>query len=281
MARAMDESFDYFLRVDEDGFLCIDSLLSTLPSKPPKHFLRGRFHCDATMARMDENFMLFSRDAVQYFLSGWNDGSVPFHGETTLALNVGSQLSSLHAEHGWTFQSEPHRIRWDEPIRKTDGCSTHIWFHHLAPVAAGRCHGSHPELSEWRHDQSERIRGLVPLMRSFRFALVMENGNAKGYVSEKIANAFMASTIPIYYGTTDVFKLFNKDAFIYYDVHDPQTALDRIAYLETNRTAYAEVLAQPILADGERTLEEYFSLSDDVGGGKLKQRIRNMVLGKV
>lgn len=116
-------------------------------------------------------------------------------------------------------------------------------------------------------------------MRSFRFALVMENSNVKGYVTEKIANAFMASTIPIYYGTTDIFKLFNKDAFIYYDIHDPQPALDRIAYLETNRTAYAEVLAQPILVNGERTLEEYFSLSDDVGGGKLKKRIWDMVFG--
>ena len=104
----------------------------------------------------------------------------------------------------------------------------------------------------------------------------MENQKARGYVTEKIVNAFQSITVPIYYGTTDVFKLFNKDAFIYYDIHDPQPALDRIAYLETNRTAYAEVLAQPILAGG--ALEEYFSLSDDVGGGKLKQRIRAMVL---
>ncbi|KAL9178441.1 hypothetical protein ACHAXT_003771 [Thalassiosira profunda] len=116
-------------------------------------------------------------------------------------------------------------------------------------------------------------------MVPFRFALVMENSNVKGYVTEKIANAFMASTVPIYYGTTDIFKLFNKDAFIYYDIQDPQPALDRIAYLETNRTAYAEVLAQPILADGEQTLQDYFSFIDDVGGGKLRQQIRDMVLG--
>ena len=66
--------------------------------------------------------------------------------------------------------------------------------------------------------------------------------------------AFLGNTIPIYYGTTDVFKLFNKNAFIYYDIHDPQPALDRIRYLETNLAAYAEVVAQPILANGEQTL---------------------------
>jgi hypothetical protein len=114
-------------------------------------------------------------------------------------------------------------------------------------------------------------------MASYRFGLAMENANYPGYVTEKLPNAFLAGGVPVYYGTTDVFNLFNKDAFIYYDIDDPQAALDRIAYFETNRTAYAEVLAQPILANGERTLEEYFSLSDDVGGGKLKQRIRDMV----
>lgn len=112
----------------------------------------------------------------------------------------------------------------------------------------------------------------------YRFELSMENTKMDGYVTEKIVNAFLSGAIPIFYGTTDVFKLFNKDAFIYYDIDDPQPALHRILYLETNRTAYAEVLAQPILADG--ALEEYFSLSDDVGRGKLKRRIRDMVLGQ-
>jgi hypothetical protein len=31
-------------------------------------------------------------------------------------------------------------------------------------------------------------------------------------------------------------------------------------------------MARPILANGEQTLEEYFSLSNNIGGGKLKQR---------
>ena len=55
----------------------------------------------------------------------------------------------------------------------------------------------------------------------------------------------MANTIPIqYYGTTDVlFKWFNREAFIYYDIYDPQLALDLIASLEKNCTAYEEVLA--------------------------------------
>lgn len=48
-------------------------------------------------------------------------------------------------------------------------------------------------------------------------------------------------------------------------------------YLEKNATAYSEMLSQPTLADGNNTLEEFFSLSDDVGGGKLKRKILDMI----
>lgn len=44
----------------------------------------------------------------------------------------------------------------------------------------------------------------------YRFALVMENAKTKGYLTEKIANAFLAGSIPIYYGTEEVFDVFNR-----------------------------------------------------------------------
>mmetsp|Transcript_30511 Transcript_30511/g.62331 ORF Transcript_30511/g.62331 Transcript_30511/m.62331 type:complete len:485 (+) Transcript_30511:53-1507(+) len=111
----------------------------------------------------------------------------------------------------------------------------------------------------------------------YRFALVMENVYSDGYITEKILNAFTSGSVPIYYGTVEIFDIFNKEAFIYYNITDPQPALDRISYLESNPDAYEKMLGQPILADGERTVEKYFSWSDDVGGGKLKKRIRIMM----
>jgi hypothetical protein len=115
------------------------------------------------------------------------------------------------------------------------------------------------------------------VFQPYRFALVMENRNAKGYITEKILNAFMAGCIPIYYGTPDVFDIFNKRAFIWYDVKDPQSALDRIAYLEENRTAYDEVIKEPILAHGEETIRKYFSWNDELGHGAIKWHIRDML----
>jgi hypothetical protein len=115
------------------------------------------------------------------------------------------------------------------------------------------------------------------LFRDYRFCLVLENALVEGYITEKILNAFLGGCVPIYYGTQDVFDVFNKNAFIFYDIHNPQPAIDRVAYLETNGTAYDEILTQPVLANGNETIDKYFSMSDEIGNGSLKRRIRQMV----
>jgi hypothetical protein len=115
------------------------------------------------------------------------------------------------------------------------------------------------------------------VFQDYRFGLVMENQKSDGYITEKMVNAFLSGTVPIWYGTREVFDVFNERAFVFYDIKEPQPALDRIMYLEKNETAYDEIQNEPILANGDQTIEDYFSLRDDVGGGKLKKRIRNML----
>ena len=146
-----------------------------------------------------------------------------------------------------------------------------------SPVAAGKCHGTHIELQDFKDDRNERRQNCKKL-EDYRFAIVMENINRAGYMTEKILDAFCASAVPIYYGDKDLaLDMFNEKAFVYFDIDDPKPALDRILHLETNQTAYAEAVGAPILKDGKKTLEKYFSLSDDVGGGALKKRIRGML----
>jgi Glycosyltransferase family 10 (fucosyltransferase) C-term len=112
----------------------------------------------------------------------------------------------------------------------------------------------------------------------YRFALVMENDDADGYVTEKIINAFLAGTIPVYYGTRDIFELFNPRAFVFYDIANPQPAIDLVAHLEANQTAYLSMLHEPIVAHGDETIARYFSLhEDDPGAGRLKWAIRELI----
>jgi hypothetical protein len=151
----------------------------------------------------------------------------------------------------------------------------------IAPVHyGGRCSGlaggnrTNIHKSKVGGRWKDNIHGVY---QDYRFALIMENKKSNGYITEKMANAFLSGTVPIWYGTREVFDVFNERAFIYYDIKDPQPALDRIIYLEKNQTAYDEIQNEPILANGYQTIEDYFSFRDDVGGGKLKKRIRNML----
>jgi len=118
------------------------------------------------------------------------------------------------------------------------------------------------------------INSNADWMNRYRFCLVMENSKVDGYITEKILNAFLAGCIPIYYGTNEIFRIFNRDAFIYYDIENPEPALSRVAYLESNHSAYMDALTAPILANGTDTIEEYFSLVDGMGNGTLKEKIR-------
>mmetsp|Transcript_15523 Transcript_15523/g.28200 ORF Transcript_15523/g.28200 Transcript_15523/m.28200 type:complete len:433 (+) Transcript_15523:257-1555(+) len=153
-------------------------------------------------------------------------------------------------------------------------------FHNLSQIEtahyAGVCRGI-DALTTNVLEAPNNTRDNYILYHRYRFCLVMENQKQNGYITEKIVNAFTGGCIPIYYGTREVFNLFNKESFIYYDVDHPQPALNRVAYLESNETAYNEVLGQPIFANGQDTIEQYFSYRDDLGGGMLKRRIRDML----
>jgi len=148
---------------------------------------------------------------------------------------------------------------------------------------AGSCHGNDQGLedrkllSPYNMDRNEGANNNFKIFPNYRFSLVMENQNAEGYISEKILNAFLGGTVPIWYGTTEIFDVFNHKAFIYYDINKPQEALDQITYLEQNREEYLKMLDEPILADGHKTIEKYFTFRDDVGNGSLGRRIRSML----
>jgi len=136
--------------------------------------------------------------------------------------------------------------------------------------AAGKCNGTTENFRQVNFDPDPSTA-----YEGYRFALAMENTNQAGYVTEKIVHAFIGGAIPIYWGTWDVFNLFNRDAFIYFDPENPNEALDRVKYLESNLTAYMEMRRNPILAPG--ALHKYFSLADNIEGGALKRRIRSFL----
>ena len=63
----------------------------------------------------------------------------------------------------------------------------------------------------------ERIGGLFDKLegyRDYRFTIVIENCKYDNYYTEKITDAFATGTIPVYWGTDNVFEVFNPDGII-------------------------------------------------------------------
>lgn len=79
----------YFLRVDDDSFLCLDKLVYELKSAPRRQFFWGKFWCREGRNRADENFMLFSSDIIQLLSNEAVGKLLPFDEHVTLGWNFG------------------------------------------------------------------------------------------------------------------------------------------------------------------------------------------------
>lgn len=63
--------------------------------------------------------------------------------------------------------------------------------------------------------------GLAP----YRYTLAVENHSAPYYWTEKLADAFLAWSMPIYYGCTNITQYFPEEALIRIDITRPQEAI--------------------------------------------------------
>lgn len=136
--------------------------------------------------------------------------------------------------------------------------------------AAGKCHGG---LSQYeRVSRAGDWTNDVDVYSRYMFGLVMENTYVEGYVTEKIVAAFAGGTIPIYHGTEEVFKLFNRKAFIFFNKSNAEQTMLAVRHLMENSSAYEDMLTQPILS--EQQYNRYFSLHRN---GILYQEIREFL----
>jgi len=113
-----------------------------------------------------------------------------------------------------------------------------------------------------------RVRGdnesKINFQRRCKFSLCFESTAHRGFVTEKIVDAFCADTIPVYFGDPAVCEIFNKEAFINVaDYPTMEDAIARIIELDCDNEAYLKMLHQPVLVDSSypeglyKDLEEF------------------------
>lgn len=88
--------------------------------------------------------------------------------------------------------------------------------------------------------------------RNSKFSLCFESTKHNGFVTEKLMDALVAGSIPIYYGSETVTEIFNGKAFINCnDYNSFDDVIKKIIELDNNDEKYMEMLKQPILVDKE------------------------------
>ena len=108
-----------------------------------------------------------------------------------------------------------------------------------------------PRFGRGFRDLPDKWDGLAP----FRYSVAIENSRHDHYWTEKIADCFLAGTVPIYWGAPNINNYFPAEAMIVIDSLNP-VEVARIIKIEATPEAYQRRL--PALREAKRlVLEEY------------------------
>lgn len=141
--------FDYFLRLDDDGDLCVENLLWEIRTRAPAtNFFWGKYFCSQDKVVADENFMLFSGNLIQLFLHmkpalKTGPPSATFAAlfgmwQHFLNLTIWDDRLRIDAQQGYTTKFM-HVRKYDNndnnsAVSKEDlssFCMHHVWAHHV------------------------------------------------------------------------------------------------------------------------------------------------------
>jgi alpha(1,3/1,4) fucosyltransferase len=102
----------------------------------------------------------------------------------------------------------------------------------------------------------------LDFLRKFKFTVAAENANYKGYTTEKIFDAFITNTIPIYLGNPDIDLEFNPGSFINVNSFESfELALEFIKEVDRSESLYMDMINQPKILD-ESIINSYDDLEN-------------------
>ena len=124
-------------------------------------------------------------------------------------------------------------------------------------ISAGRFLQNDGSLSKQANDLDWHSSKLK-FQHRFRFTIAIENSESPGYITEKLTDAFLARTIPIYWGDPCVSEEFNPQAFIdLRSYENVSAAIDDIIRVDQNPERMLEILNAPGFKDGANKISEF------------------------
>ncbi len=96
------------------------------------------------------------------------------------------------------------------------------------------------------NNTGKRIKDKIEYLSKFKFTIAFENSSSEGYTTEKITDAFLANTIPIYWGNPLIAEEFNPKSFICIsNFQSLEDAIKKIIEIDNNDQLYLEMINAP------------------------------------
>lgn len=103
------------------------------------------------------------------------------------------------------------------------------------------------------------IKDKIQFISQYKFNIAFENERFPGYLTEKIVDAFLANTIPIYWGDPLISKVFNENKFINVSHYSSyEEVIEKIKIIENDEALAINMLCEPVF---ENVLPNELNLS--------------------
>lgn len=135
-------------------------------------------------------------------------------------------------------------IEFGDPMRRK-------FFEELSkykPVASG---------GKYKNNTGGAVKDKIAFCREYKFNIAFENSSYPGYTTEKLMEAYVAQTVPIYYGNPNVSMDFRLESMVVVEgEHDISRAVDEIIRLDQDDEAYLKVASARCLAEESPSVYE-------------------------
>jgi len=100
------------------------------------------------------------------------------------------------------------------------------------------------------------IETKAEALDDYEFHVAIENHYGPHVWTEKLADAFLGYTVPIYYGCPNVYEYFPKESVIQIDIHDVEGSISKIKEVIATEGEYESRL-EAVKEARRRVIEEY------------------------
>ena len=126
--------FDYFLRLDDDYFICMDRFIDEVPMPPKSYYHWGWIHCVEDIVRVEESIILLSRDIVETFI-GQDSNKMLCHRWTGQMIGIWKQELMLKTfyHHDQGLHHHPPAEQLVSFWKEQNICSKYVAVHGAYP----------------------------------------------------------------------------------------------------------------------------------------------------